>query len=128
MTTPVASRGEQEPASDEKLAKDLNNPVASLISIPFQYNFDHKIGADEDGDRHLMNIQPVIPIAINENWNIISRTILPVIGLQDVPVDGDDEFGLGDVLQSFFLSPAKPTGFGLIWGGGPRVSDSHGNR
>jgi hypothetical protein len=118
-TTPLSPRAADQPASDEELAKELNNPVANLVSIPFQYNFDHKLGPDEDGKRHRTNIQPVIPISISEKWNIISRTILPVIGLQDVPVDGDDEFGLGDTLQSLFLSPQNPTSVGLIWGAGP---------
>jgi hypothetical protein len=120
-TPTMRAHAAEPPESDEDLAKKLNNPVANLISVPFQYNFDHKLGPDEDGKRHRTNIQPVIPISITENWNIISRTILPVIGLEDVPVDGDDEFGLGDTLQSFFLSPQEPTDFGLVWGVGPAI-------
>jgi len=98
------------------LAKQLNNPVASLISVPFQFNADFGYGEDDDGFRLTLNVQPVIPIKINDEWTIISRTILPIIYQEDVVGEGD-EFGLGDTIQSFFLSPAKPGKW--IWGAGP---------
>jgi hypothetical protein len=103
--------------SADALAKQLSNPVASLISVPIQVNFDFGIGAN-DGWKMTTNVQPVAPFALNEEWNLISRTILPIIHQEDV-VGTDSQTGLGDVVQSFFFSPKDPTAGGLIWGVGP---------
>ena len=62
-----------------ELAKKLANPISSLISLPIQANYDENFGSDEEGERWLINVQPVIPISLNEDWNIISRTIVPII-------------------------------------------------
>lgn len=105
-------------AQDADLAQKLSNPVASLISVPFQFNYDSGYGP-LNGHKSTLNIQPVIPISINEDWNVISRTIIPVIAQDDVAGDSGSQFGLGDVLQSFFFSPKEPTAGGLIWGAGP---------
>ncbi len=101
------------------LAKKLANPVAALISVPAQLNYDENYGATDDGHVTRLNIQPVVPISINEDWNLISRTILPLIDQQDVPLNGVSEFGLGDTVQSVFFSPKAPTAGGWIWGAGP---------
>jgi hypothetical protein len=93
--------------------------VASLISVPIQANYDENIGPTEDGSVWRINIQPVIPITLNENWNLISRTILPVIDQDDIPLIGMGESGIGDIVQSLFFSPKEPTSGGLIWGVGP---------
>jgi hypothetical protein len=105
-------------AQDADLAKKLSNPVASLISVPFQFNYDSGYGP-LDGHKSVLNIQPVIPISINDDWNVISRTIVPIIWQNDIAGDSGRQFGVGDVLQSFFFSPKQPTAGGLIWGAGP---------
>jgi hypothetical protein len=108
-------------AQDEaELAKKLQNPVASLISVPLQNNWDFGIGP-EDALRYTLNIQPVIPISISKDWNLITRTIVPVIHAESPVRGGDDRTGLGDILQSFFFSPKEPTGCGWIWGAGPVI-------
>jgi hypothetical protein len=102
-----------------ELAKKLTNPIASLISVPFQSNVDCDIGAD-DGCRYTLNVQPVIPVSIGDDWNMISRTILPFVYQNDTFPGAGVQWGLGDTTQSLFFSPKAPSSFGgLIWGVGP---------
>ena len=101
------------------LAKQMSNPIAALISVPFQFNFDRDIGANRDGKRTTLNIQPVVPITLNPEWNLISRTIVPLVD-QSIPGLGDgNQRGAGDIVQNLFFSPKKPTASGVIWGAGP---------
>ena len=97
----------------------LSNPVAALISVPFQFNYDRNIGTARDGNRWLLNIQPVVPIDLNADWNIISRTILPVVSQDNIFPGAGRQSGIGDVVQSVFFSPKAPTAGGWIWGAGP---------
>ncbi len=119
--------------SNAELATELSNPIASLISVPFQTNYDDGYGTG-NGHKVFTNVQPVIPFKLNENWNLISRTIIPIVWDQnDISPLGPSghQSGLGDSLQSFWLSPSqpKPTGSlgNLVWGVGPAIALPTGN-
>ena len=112
---PVSDAASQAAAADA-IALKLSNPVAALISVPIQINYDDNYGPADKGSLWRTNIQPVIPISINDDWNMISRTILPVVKQSDVPLPGISESGMGDIVQSLFFSPKKPTAGGLICG------------
>lgn len=110
-----------EPSSGgeaQELAKKLSNPVASLISFPMQSNFDFKMGTGS-GWRYTLNVQPVIPFKLSDKWNLISRTILPIIHQGNVTGPNSSQNGLGDTVQSFFFSPSKREPF--VWAVGPVV-------
>ena len=106
--------------SSEQLAKLAQNPVGNLISVPFQNNVNFNVGP-RDGTQNILNIQPVYPIEVNRDWNVITRTILPLIWQPGALPGENTTFGLGDVQLSAFVSPSAPTADGIIWGAGAVV-------
>ena len=104
------------PGSDADLAQQLNNPVADLVSVPFQFNWDQPVGPDED-PRFVLNFQPVVPIKISEDWNLIARWIMPYIAQPRLGEGSVPTSGLSDIVATAFFSPSKPGA--LIWGAGP---------
>jgi len=103
-------------ASDAELAQQLSNPIASLVSVPFQYNWDQPVGIDDDS-RYTLNIQPVIPLSLSQDWNLIVRWIMPYVSQPRLAPGAGPTSGFSDIVASFFLSPAKAGS--LIWGVGP---------
>jgi hypothetical protein len=108
----------EHPHDQHSLAKDSQNPVSSLISLPFENNATFNNGP-EDAFANILNIKPVIPIGFSENFNLINRAIVPVIYQDELVKDQGDIFGLGDITYQGFFSPKK-TGK-LIWGIGPQL-------
>jgi len=103
--------------SAEDLAKAAQNPIGNMISVPFQNNTNFGVGP-QGGTQNILNIQPVIPFKVNDDWNIITRTILPLIWQPEVVPGEGTTFGIGDLQLSGFLSPSAPGAGGLIWGVG----------
>lgn len=105
-------------ADATELAKQLQNPIGNLYSFPFQSNTNFRFGPNR-GTQEILNVQPVIPIHVNDDWNIITRTILPLIWQPSMQPDADTvPFGSGPTTFSAFLSPRNPVN-GWLWGVGP---------
>jgi hypothetical protein len=113
-----ATEAPKEQASEaEAIAKKLANPISSLISIPFQNNTDFGIG-NYNGTRNTLNFQPVIPLKLSSNLNLITRVIVPIVSQYDITGTGTCESGISNVTASAFFSPSAVKN-GLIWGAGP---------
>jgi hypothetical protein len=116
LASPLRGQQPAAPAAQaQDLARQLSNPVADLVSIPLQFNWDNGVGPDE-ATRLVLNIQPVVPFSLGERWNLIGRFIVPVIGQPPLTAGGAATFGTGDIVMSAFFSPK---GGGTVWGVGP---------
>jgi hypothetical protein len=115
---PLAAQATDAPPADvNALAKQQQNPISSLVSVPLQFNFNTG-GGLEDQTFLLLNAQPVIPFRVNEHWNAISRTVVPIASVPGA--DGTSSSGIGDIQLQLYLTPSKSGSF--VWGGGPVVS------
>ena len=101
-----------------ELSKKLNNPVANLITIPIEFNYDDDIGPNKTGDTFSIKFTPVYPFSVGENWNLITRTIVSYLD-QDIPDFGINETGFSDIALSLYFSPTTIGSSGIIWGAGP---------
>ncbi|NVJ23235.1 MULTISPECIES: transporter [Myxococcus] len=113
---PASAPAGGEGADQQDLAKAVQNPVADLISVPLQDNLDLGV---EPGERvrNTLNIQPVVPLPLTREFNLIARVILPILYQPDLADGSGGTFGLGDTSATFFVAPKKPGLF--IWGVGP---------
>lgn len=105
--------------TNAELAKAAQNPISNLISLPLQNNTNFGIGPDDE-TQNILNIQPVWPFSLGDNWNLITRTILPVVSQPDVLTGGQGRInGLGDMTFTGFFSPKNSST--LTWGVGPVI-------
>jgi len=121
QTSQTSQASQGQPAShangtDADLAQQLTNPVASLVSVPFQFNWDQPVGLDDD-TRLTLNFQPVVPFSVTSEWNLIVRWIMPYVGQPRLFEGALPTSGLSDIVTSLFFSPAQPGA--LIWAVGP---------
>lgn len=102
----------------KELAEKLSNPLSSIVSIPIQTNYYPNLGVNDEGSKWVTNIQPVVPVTINDDWSVLVRTIIPLVS-QDtgIPSVGTID-GVGDVFLTTWLSPSAKTQSGWLWGAG----------
>ena len=119
LVAPVHAQEEVAANAAAEAAKKLSNPVAAMISAPFQYNHDKLGGTNDGATKNTLVMQPVFPASLNDDWNLITRIVMPVIEQKGYASAALNESGLGDTTASLFFSPKSPTAGGLIWGAGP---------
>jgi hypothetical protein len=112
------AQSEEEP-SEADLAKKAQNPIANMISVPIQNNTSYGIGAD-NRTSNTLNVQPVVPIGLGKKWNLITRTIIPIVTMPDYSsTEKSSTTGLGDINLSLFFAPKESK---VIWGVGPIIA------
>jgi len=115
-TTVLQLQVATETNDSAEIAQKLTNPLAAMISVPLQNWFDFNLGPHEDGFRYTMEAQPVYPMQISKDWNLLSRTTIPVVYQQDV-TGQTTQAGLSDLTEALFLSPVHTKS--IVWGAGP---------
>jgi len=110
----------------EELAKKLANPISSLISVPFQNNTDYGIG-ENNGLRNTLNFQPVVPVSLTKDINLITRMVLPIVTQYNITGAGEKQSGLGDAVVSMFFSPKKHQKW-VYMGSRPCLFSTHRNQ
>jgi len=110
---------EERKKSAEELLKELANPLSALASLAILTDFDYHIGPGLDGHRTTVNLQPTLPVHLGDQWNLISRSNLPVIYQEEIAPGAGTQFGVGDVTEALYLAAVEPTGRGWIFGVGP---------
>jgi hypothetical protein len=103
------------------IAKTAQNPIAHVISVPLENDFYPQTGINKENE-YVLEIKPVVPIPLSKDWNLITRTIIPVIQTPDLTAQIKGTSGLGDIQESLFFSPTKSGLGGIIWGAGPAIS------
>jgi hypothetical protein len=109
----------EKPVNMEQVTKDAQNPLANMISVPFQLNSSYGLYQPYGRTQNILNIQPVIPLHLSEKWNLITRTIIPIVW-QPQNADSGMAAGLGDITATAYLTPAHPGK--VIWGAGAVLS------
>ena len=117
----LQAAGTEEVSDAQAMAEEVANPLTDISYFPIRGNFDRDVGP-LDGKLTTINLQPLTSFKLNENWNILSRTIVPYVFEDDVLAERSSKSGLGDITQSFFLSPKKTSEEAWSWGVGPIVS------
>jgi hypothetical protein len=112
---------ESSEQNTEKIAKQSQNPIANLISVPMENDFYPHTGTDKE-DSYVLEMKPVIPIKLSSDWNLITRTVIPVIQTPELAPGINGTSGLGDIQESLFFSPTKAGPGGIIWGAGPVIT------
>jgi hypothetical protein len=115
----IAAQAKEMGAKD--LAQEIANPLTTTIMVPIQFEYNENIGPTDDGTRSTVFVQPIIPFELNDNWNLITRTIVPFIHQEDIFPGAGTQEGIGDITETLFFSPSQPTQNGWITGYGPAL-------
>jgi hypothetical protein len=115
---PACAQESSEHGTSE-IAKQAQNPIASMISVPFENDFNPHTGINKE-DSYVLQFKPVVPFKLSNDWNLITRTVVPVIQVPELAPGVNGTTGLGDVQTSLFFSPTKVGK--VIWGAGPVIS------
>lgn len=113
-----AFASEEQSKSSKDMAQNAVNPLTTTITVPIQFEYNEKIGPEDDGTRSTVFVQPIVPFDLGDDWNLITRTIVPFIEQDDIFPGAGSQQGIGDISESLFFSPDDTIG-GWTLGFGP---------